>query len=37
VANKVKSTKPDQAGPNLPLKDTTGDTGLPLLAKAKKQ
>lgn len=37
VANKVKSTKSDKAGPNLPLEETTGDTGLPLLAKAKKQ
>ncbi len=37
VANKVKSTKPEKAGPNLPLEESTGDTGLPLLAKAKKQ
>lgn len=37
VANKVKSTKSDKAGPNLPLEETAGDTGLPLLAKAKRQ
>jgi hypothetical protein len=37
VANKVKSTKSEQAGPNLPLEETAGDPGLPLLAKAKRR
>jgi CRISPR-associated protein (TIGR03986 family) len=37
VANKVKSTKSDKAGPNLPLEESTSESGLPLLVKTKKQ
>ncbi len=35
VANKAKSTKPDKAGPNLPLEVAGEELGLPLLEKGK--
>ncbi len=36
VANKAKSTKPDKAGPNLPLESPGNERGLQLLEKIKK-
>ncbi len=37
VANKAKSTKPEKAGPNLPLDLPGNERGLPLLQKVEKK